>query len=76
MTEKRSVLQDFLGERCVCGAPKRSRMSHCGRCYHSLPKPMQSALWKRFGEGYEEAYSESVEWLAKRRPQKPLEFGG
>jgi hypothetical protein len=67
--QKRSVLGEFLGERCACGAPKQSRMSHCRGCYRSLPKAMQSALWRRFGEGYEEAFAASVEWLRAKRPQ-------
>jgi hypothetical protein len=70
----RSPLQDFLSERCICGNPKRTRMSHCGRCYKSLPKPMQTALWQRFGEGYEEAYADSVAWLRARWPQRNLSF--
>ena len=52
--DRKSILADFCGTRCAgCGAVKRSRMSHCSRCYHSLPRAMQMALYKRFGEGYE-----------------------
>jgi hypothetical protein len=71
-----SILQDFLGTVCsVCGREKRSRMSHCGRCYHALPRPMQSALWKQFGKGYEEAFTASVEWLRARRPPTLFDSG-
>jgi hypothetical protein len=63
--KKRSVLKDFLGKECpTCGCTKRSGMSHCSLCYGRLPKPMQTALYKRFGEGYEEAFATSCAWLA------------
>lgn len=68
MSEKRTILEDFLGMKCAgCGGMKRSKMSHCGRCYHKLPRDMQSALYKRFGEGYEAAFTASTEWLRARR---------
>ena len=67
--KKRSVLEDFLGTECAgCGAVKRPRMSHCAGCYHRLPKKMQSELYRRFGQGYEEAFAASVEWLRKNQP--------
>lgn len=67
--KKKTTLQDFLGTECsACGGVKRKGMSHCSRCYHRLPKPMQYALYRRFGEGYEEAFADSNAWLAKKFP--------
>jgi hypothetical protein len=64
-----SVLQVFLGKRCeVCGRDKESRRSFCSRCYRTLPQGMQSALWKRFGSGYEDAYAAALAYLRRNRP--------
>jgi hypothetical protein len=72
VSEKRSILEDFLGEVCGhCGGTKRSKMSHCGKCYWRLPKPMRKALYNRFGEGYEQAFAESNKWLAEKYPRPP-----
>ena len=64
-----STLEDFLGEVCYgCGKEKRSKMSHCSKCYYRLPRRMQSDLYKRFGEGYEEAFEASKKFLDDLRP--------
>jgi cation transport regulator ChaB len=42
------------------------------RCYRSLPKAMQDALWRRFGAGYEEAFIAAQKWLKDRNPQGRL----
>lgn len=47
-----------------CGGRKQSKMSHCRRCYYLLPRVMRNALYRRFGDGYEEAYEESLAYLA------------
>ena len=71
MNEKRkSILEDFLGTECSgCGGVKRTRMSHCGKCYYKLPKKMKSDLYKLFGQGYEEAFAESQKYLAEKFPR-------
>jgi hypothetical protein len=62
------ALHQLLGNVCHgCKGPKPSRMSHCRSCYFSLPKDMRRALYKRIGEGYEEAYAESLELLKEKR---------
>jgi ribosomal protein L40E len=62
------ALQQLLGNVCQgCNGHKPSRMSHCRRCYFSLPKAMQRALYKRIGEGYEAAYAESLEMIKEER---------
>jgi hypothetical protein len=52
---------------CQCGAKKGQKMSHCRSCYYKLPRKMQRDLYKRAGEGYEEAWDASVEYLKKER---------
>ena len=65
MTARRARV-DLLGDTCRgCGKKKRSGMSHCRKCYLSLPRGMQRDLYKKIGEGYETAYADSLAWLAK-----------
>ena len=74
MTRK-SILEEFLGTDCpTCDGVKRPKQSHCGRCYHQLPKGMQRALYLRFGEGYEEAYAAACAYLAEHHP-RPAKTG-
>ncbi|MGH9747256.1 MAG: hypothetical protein ACRD59_14260 [Candidatus Acidiferrales bacterium] len=70
MTEKATILADFLGSVCSgCGGRKKPKMSHCRQCYYSLPQPLRFALYRRFGSGYEEAFEESKKFLAARKPE-------
>ena len=50
---------------CQCGMPKKSSFSFCYDCYSSLPSNLQRALYKKFNEGYGEAYEEAVKWLTE-----------
>lgn len=62
------ALLDLLGTICRgCNGTKPTRMSHCRPCYMLLPQPMRSALYKRIGEGYEQAYTESLAYIRERR---------
>jgi hypothetical protein len=59
---------EFMDTKChVCGATKPHRTGFCKACYFALPKEMQSALWKRFGSGFEDAYHEAKEHLIQER---------
>lgn len=50
-------------EECLCGREKSSGRSFCYRCYKELPGDMQRALYRKMGDGYEEAFEEAVAWL-------------
>lgn len=57
---------EILGAtKCVCGNKKKRGMSHCRTCYFSLPPEIRKALYNRVGQGYEEAFTASVERLQK-----------
>lgn len=60
MEGSRELLKHLMGEKCVCGAWKAVRMSHCKNCYASLPSTLKKNLYRRFGNGYEEAYAKSI----------------
>ena len=59
-----SVTADFLARKCAaCGSKKPSRMSFCADCYWRLPREKRIALYRLFGDGYEEAYTLALKWL-------------
>lgn len=55
-----ALVQELLGTVCRCGKKKGSRKTFCHSCYFSLPKPMQTALYRRVGAGYEAAYAQAA----------------
>lgn len=68
----RLALHELRGVTCRCGAPKITMQTFCRRCYYSLPRQNQRALYQRVGEGYEAAYLQAIEFLvAKGRMERP-----
>lgn len=68
----RLVIHELAGIVCRCGRPKQERQTFCRKCYYSLPRPQQRALYQRVGEGYEAAYVKAVEFLvAAQRMEHP-----
>lgn len=49
----------LMSTECECGRVKRERQSFCGTCYRALPKDLQNRLYRRIGQGYEEAHAEA-----------------
>lgn len=56
----RDILDALMSSQCQCGAKKKSRMSHCSKCYYKLPPEARSTLYRKFGSGYEQAYRNSL----------------
>jgi tRNA(Ile2) C34 agmatinyltransferase TiaS len=52
-----------------CGGPKGPRTTFCGKCYFSLPRVMQHALYRPLGSGYTEAVAEAQRFLKPDVPQ-------
>jgi len=61
--DQRWYMEQYKSDECLCGRPKARRYAFCFRCYASLPRDMQRALWRRFGQGYEEAYDAAAVYL-------------
>jgi len=58
-------IRDLMSSKCpACGGCKRPRHSFCRDCYSSLPSVLRAALYRRVGEGYEQAYLEAKRALA------------
>ncbi len=62
--ESREIFEAFVGKRCAgCQGVKQNRNAFCRLCYQQLPRALQRCLWKRFGEGFEEAYHACLSWF-------------
>ena len=53
-------MRELGGTTCRCGRAKKARQTFCSRCFFNLAPPLRAALYRRVGEGYEEAYAAAV----------------
>jgi len=60
MMDTQEVLRELQSQKCRCGKSKKAWRSFCYGCFKQLSYPLQRALYKRFGEGYEEAYRSAI----------------
>ena len=74
-SERTRAWMEFMATQCcVRHAAKKPKNGVCVICYFSLPKEMQRALWRTFGEGCEQAHAAARSWLETReygRQQHP-----
>ena len=59
--------RELRSTKCQCGNAKGRGKSFCLVCFKSLPTRMQTALYKRLHNGYEEAYDDALSYLNKCR---------
>jgi len=64
-SERIRILRELGSCKCFCGARKVANQTFCKLHYHSLPLAIRDDLYNRFGHGYEEAYTEAREYIAK-----------
>lgn len=60
---ERELIKELAGTVCRCGNQKASGNTFCGRCYFKLPKTTHPTLYRRVGQGYEQAYKAAAEYL-------------
>lgn len=64
MTERTlEIIRELSGTTCHCGATKEKNQTFCKRCYFALEPGQRRALYRRVGNGYEQAYDAAVEAL-------------
>jgi len=63
-------MTEYKGGICRCGRPKEPNNTFCGKCYWALGHNQRRALYKRFGEGYEEAYAAAAAFLDQLKATK------
>lgn len=61
--ERASLLRELAGTQCQCGKKKQARQTFCRACYFTLSATQRQSLYRRFGEGYEEAYADAIKTL-------------
>jgi hypothetical protein len=62
--ESREIWDAFMSKQCAgCEGVKRARNAFCVDCYQQLPTALKSALWQRFGSGFEQAYMGCLSWF-------------
>lgn len=60
------------GKTCpACGGFKRENNSLCSVCYHHCPAHIKRALYRKVGEGYEEAIDAAISSLGHGEPCWP-----
>lgn len=57
------ILDMLQNDVCVCGNYKPRTRSHCRPCFMYLPPEKGKALYRRFRQGYEAAFLDSIEYL-------------
>lgn len=61
--DRKFYIETYKSEQCLCEREKKPRFSFCYRCYKALPPDMQRALYRPFGNGYEQAFDEACQHL-------------
>jgi len=56
-------LEMLKSEQCLCERGKKPGKAFCYGCYKRLPYRMQEDLYKRVGQGFEEAYEAATKYL-------------
>ncbi len=60
MDDVKFYVSELRSEQCQCSRSKKPGKSFCFRCWKMLPPEIQAALYRRIGEGYEEAYDRAL----------------
>ena len=70
------MLQSLKSSSCpACGGGKGARKSFCYRCFGLLPWVMKGDLYKRFGDGYEDAFDYALKWIKERLADAGVQNG-
>jgi hypothetical protein len=51
-----SLVRELRSSNCRCGSEKESGHTFCRTCYYRLQPGLRKALYRRLGEGYQQAY--------------------
>lgn len=58
-----SLVHELQSDVCRCHEPKNKMQTFCRSCYYTLSPALRMRLYRRIGEGYEEAYGLAVQTL-------------
>jgi len=64
--EAKDLVHSLSSSRCpACGGGKQPRNTFCGACYYRLPARQRPSVYRRLGNGYEEAVGLAMATLKK-----------
>ena len=66
---ERILIQELRSETCRCGAEKERGHTFCRNCYYRLQPGLRKLLYRRLGEGYEQAYETAIQVLGFAKPE-------
>lgn len=67
--ETAEIFAEFSGRICpACHSIKRRQVAFCEDCFRKLPALLRSSLYKRFGDGFEQAYCGCLSWFRIQSP--------
>jgi hypothetical protein len=62
--ETAEIWKAFMSKTCAgCGGTKKPRQAFCNYCYRELPLALRSSLWKKFNDGFDQAYMGCLSWF-------------
>tara|TARA_R110000796_G_C14571530_1_gene435794 strand:- start:33490 stop:33717 length:228 start_codon:yes stop_codon:yes gene_type:complete len=62
-TQRLAMCQELRSVTCQCGRPKQQRHTFCVDCFRQIGRDIAQPLWRRFGNGYEEAHQAAMRIL-------------
>jgi len=65
LADRTFYFSELKSDGCMCGRPKQSGRSFCYGCYKKLPPEVQKALYRKIGNGYEQAYDDAHTYLTR-----------
>lgn len=65
LKEGNFYLKELAGNECACMKEKKPGHSFCWSCYRSLDYGMQQELYRKIGQGYEQAYEAAYKRLVE-----------
>lgn len=70
--ETKTLVQSLRSNTCpACGATKQASNSFCRSCYFELDAGSRRALYRKVGEGYEQAMAGALNELGVLKPHWP-----
>lgn len=61
--DQKFYLRELQSDQCQCDKSKGPGKSFCYSCWRKLPADIQRSLYRRIGQGYEDAYERAVVFL-------------
>lgn len=64
--EVKKYLDVLKSTGCWCGGPKKKGHAFCKEnCFRRLPLHLQKPLYRKFGDGFEQAYERALQFLQR-----------